>query len=177
MNSLRIEQVLEESITPEKARFEGVFAKDQVPNPNTLTHFPCCYIANSDPSTEKGTHWLAFFYPHSRDQCEFFDSYGLALDNYGFGECAEIVKSSIMPIQSLASSTCGEFCIYYLNKRSVGHTFDSIVNSFSQLNKRANDFRVRKHVSSLVPRPAYLLSHSPKSLQYALPYRQLTSML
>lgn len=174
---MRIERVLEASIAPDKARFEGVFAKDQVPDPTRLTHFPCCFVANSDPSTEKGTHWLAFYYPYSSEQCEFFDSYAMNLKSYGFGECAEVVKSSDVPLQSLNSSTCGEFCIYYLNKRSLAHTFDSIVNSFSRLNTRTNDLRVKKHVSTLIPRPAHLLAHRPDACQLCKPYTLVSSVL
>ena len=69
MNTLQIKRALERNAFTKKI-FGGVFAADELPKLNT---FPCGFVANTDPSTEPGTHWVAFYFP-SRDKGEFFDS-------------------------------------------------------------------------------------------------------
>ena len=40
-----------------------------------INTFPYGFVANTDPSTEPGMPWVAFYFP-SREKGEFFDSYG-----------------------------------------------------------------------------------------------------
>ena len=71
MNTLQLERALKHNTFTKKI-FVGVFAADELPKLNT---FPCGFVANTDPSTEPGTRWVAFYFP-SREKGEFFDSYG-----------------------------------------------------------------------------------------------------
>ena len=80
MNTLQIKQALERNTFTKKI-FVGVFAADEVPE--IIDTFPCGFVANTDPSTEPGTHWIAFYFP-SREKGEFFDSYGNPPEHYGF---------------------------------------------------------------------------------------------
>jgi hypothetical protein len=125
-------------------RFIGVFAADQVPDLTNLTYFPSCLIANTDPSTKAGQHWVAFWIdsPHSID---FFDSYGLGPQDYGFDiACSSISTKSI---QSPNSTVCGQYCLYYLYVRSRGHTLVNFLNSFSLTNTTWNDRQVSRFVN------------------------------
>ena len=79
MNTLQLERALKHNTFTKKI-FVGVFAADELP---TLNTFPCGFVANTDPSTEPGTHWVAFYFP-SREKGEFFDSYGHPPEHYGF---------------------------------------------------------------------------------------------
>ena len=72
MNTLQIERALKRN-TFTKKTFAGVFAADELPK--IMNTFPCGFVANTDPSTEPGTPWVAFYFP-SREKGEFFDSYG-----------------------------------------------------------------------------------------------------
>ena len=76
MNTLQLKRALERDTFTKKI-FGGVFAADELPK--TFDTFPCGLVANTDPSTEPGTHWVAFYFP-SRDKGEFFDSYGYPLN-------------------------------------------------------------------------------------------------
>ena len=42
-------------------KFCGVFRSDQLPK--TIESFPCGFVVNTDPSSEPGTHWMAFYFP------------------------------------------------------------------------------------------------------------------
>ena len=54
MNTLQIQRALERDTFTKKI-FGGVFAADELPKVITS---PCGFVANTDPSTEPGTHWV-----------------------------------------------------------------------------------------------------------------------
>ena len=64
MNTLQLKRALEHNPSTKKI-FGGVFAADELPK--TFDTFPYGFVANTDPSTEPGTHWVAFYFP-SRDK-------------------------------------------------------------------------------------------------------------
>ena len=63
MNTLQLERALKHNTFTKKI-FVGVFAADELP---TLNTFPSVFVANTDPSTEPGTRWVAFYFP-SREE-------------------------------------------------------------------------------------------------------------
>lgn len=58
--------------------FIGVFLADEIPL--TLPS-NCCFIANTDPKTKAGQHWVTFFVTNEKKM--FFDSYGNDPRNFG----------------------------------------------------------------------------------------------
>ena len=143
METRQIDGILSRIIAP-PSRFIGVFAKDQIPIPNKLTHFPACFVANTGTSNKKGEHWVAFWLETS-EHCEFFDSYGFSPLIYGFN--VPFTSFNTMSLQSLKSSVCGHFCIYYLYGRSRGLPMSLILNSFSISNLEWNDYQVARFVN------------------------------
>jgi hypothetical protein len=71
MNTAQITHALEQDSVTSK-RFFGVFASDKLPQ--TIGRYPCEFIANTNPSSEPGTYWVAFYFP-SEQKGELFDSY------------------------------------------------------------------------------------------------------
>ena len=61
MNTLQLKRALERDTFTKKI-FGGVFAADELPK--TFDTFPCGFVANTDPSTEPGTHGEHFTFPH-----------------------------------------------------------------------------------------------------------------
>ena len=59
MNSREIENALR-SIPLVKDIFFGVFPSDQIPE----KQYPGGYIVNTDPASQSGQHWVAFFCTH-----------------------------------------------------------------------------------------------------------------
>jgi hypothetical protein len=78
MNTYQITRALEHDPVTNK-QFCGVFPSDKLPQ--TIEKYPCGFVANTDPSNEPGTHWIAFYFP-SEERGEFFDSYGHAPEYY-----------------------------------------------------------------------------------------------
>ena len=107
MNTLQLKRALEHNTFTKKI-FGGVFAADELPK--TFDTFPYGFVANTDPSTEPGTHWVVFYFP-SRENGEFFDSYGYPPEHYGF-ESYKIETWNKYKLQSSWSNVCGHYCIF-----------------------------------------------------------------
>ena len=150
MDTLQVKRALECN-TFTKKTFCGVFAADELPE--KIDTFPCGFVANTDPSTEPGTHWVVFYFP-SHGEGEFFDSYGYPPEDYG--EPFKSYKIGIWnkrKIQSSWSEVCGQYCIFYLYHRSRGYSMNKIVNLFSN-NTELNDCNVacyvKKHFNTII---------------------------
>ena len=126
MDGATIENVLKKGLCCTRTHFLGVFALDQLPK---LTQFPCCFVANTDPISLPGTHWVAFYYD-SPTSLEFFDSYGQTPHEYKFPISKKIssLTCNSYPIQSLVSTVCGQFCIFYLFHRARNIPLTQIIS-------------------------------------------------
>jgi hypothetical protein len=132
MNTSQITHALEQDPVTSK-KFCGVFPSDKLPQ--TIDRYPCGFVANTDPSSEPGTHWVAFYFP-SEQKGEFFDSYGRAPEYYrdSFGDFLD--KHSCAwdfnrrKLQSAWSDVCGQYCIFYLSHRARGQSMNTIVQLF-----------------------------------------------
>ena len=145
MNGDQIEKILAQSLACTRTHFLGVFARDQLPTPS---QYPACFVANTDPISLPGTHWVAFFYV-SPTHLEFFDSYGEPPHFYNFSISNKIttLKSNSRPLQNLRTTVCGQFCIYYLFQRSRSMPMARIVSS---LRSTPNpDFFVKSFVARI----------------------------
>lgn len=114
MKTNEIDAILSKILSRSHINFLGVFPKDLLPSFQNIK-FPACLVSNTDPSSKPGTHWVAI-YLESPTIIEFFDSYGLHPSVYGF--TFSVVKYNHSQLQSLTSNLCGQYCIYYLYKRS-----------------------------------------------------------
>ena len=81
MNTIQIVHALEQDSVTRK-RFCGVFSRDKLPE--RIDKFPCGLIANTDPSSEIGSHWLAFFLQKNRtvNKTQLADNFLTALDSH-----------------------------------------------------------------------------------------------
>ena len=59
MNTVQITHALEQDPVTSK-KFCGVFPSDKLPQ--TIDRYPCGFVAHNDPSSEPGTHWVAFYF-------------------------------------------------------------------------------------------------------------------
>ena len=151
MNSEQLSSVLTKSFHGTKSNFLGVFPSDHAPCVHDVsTKAPCAYILNTDPCTEPGTHWVAFYYPTS-NSLEFFDSFGRSPSDYGFSIPNTLrVTHNTLSFQPLDSYLCGHYCIMYLHQRAYDISLSSIVNHLSGRSPRNSDHVVFDFVSNLV---------------------------
>jgi hypothetical protein len=128
MNSFEIAAVMRRLMKNSSVRFLGVFAFDRMPNPAKIyVYSPCCYIVNTDKSSKKGKHWVAFFHLSARS-IEFFDSFGNSPESFGF-RLPQVLKTvhNKTQVQGDYSRVCGNYCIYFLYYRSHGYTLKQII--------------------------------------------------
>lgn len=137
MNTGQIRRLLNSKPTV-KQIFKGVFALDKIPS--KITDLPSCLVVNFDKSFQPGSHWVALYI--SNLTTEYFDSYGsqpthdsilkLLKDNYLYN--AEKLQNPI-------TTVCGQYCIFFLWKKSCGWSMEKILDVFSD-DTFENDFLV-----------------------------------
>ena len=95
MNTNAIQILLQD-----ECHFRGVYSCDLIPE--TKYPMPYAMIINTDPSQEKGEHWVSLFVP-SEKEIEYFDPYGERPVNeeiYRFMKAFKIKKFFNMQLQS-----------------------------------------------------------------------------
>ena len=103
----------------------GVFTRDQLPPLDRSQHRPFALVVNTDPADKPGAHWLAFFAIAS-EPLEMFDSYGLPPDMHSLAHVAPRIYSLSYSYQSLDSSVCGHYCLFFLFNRAHGLSYSTV---------------------------------------------------
>ena len=129
MNSLEIERLLK-SDSQSKKIFKKVSALDKSEPPS---FFPSAYDVNSDPKTQKGEHWVAVYFDKNR-KGEYFDSYGLPLAILDLEAYMDRFSLDWIfnrkTIQSLFSTVCGHYCVYFILFRRRAIPLHAVVSVF-----------------------------------------------
>lgn len=113
-----------------RAIFIDCVGADDIP---TSDQFPYAVVVNTDNTLTEGTHWTAIFVP-GPSVIEYFDSYGLPpkpniktyLDKF------EVIHSNKYSIQSLFSTDCGAYAIYFIISRCAGNSFNETIRVLRQ---------------------------------------------
>lgn len=144
MNSDEISNVLRrEKLTRDK--FVGVFPCDQIPE----KQYPGAYVVNTDPSSAPGQHWVAFYCTES-GQLEAFDSFGKDPGSYAtaikdwMGDDYVIRSKSVL--QSLDSTLCGNYCLYFLLLRCHDISYEDLLSIFCA-DREVSDLFVCKFIN------------------------------
>lgn len=147
MNSSEISAILN-SHPGIKKTFMGVYPADMLPI-NAKTAKPGFYIANTDPHFKAGEHWVAFYIPSNpkTSPMEYWDSYGFKPPEILTYFLNPIYMRNTKFIQHPFSSTCGQYCIYYILKRYTGLSMEEIVSFFS-VDTLENDVIVNQTVEN-----------------------------
>lgn len=125
-----------------KKYFKGVFPSDKLPNKFKK---PALLIANLDPSTRKGSHWVAIFIPKS-GKAEYFDSVGRGPEQQSFlqflNKHSKTYVRNKKRLQGSLSTTCGNYCGVYLFYKAKRMPFQEFLNLFSSTNYKRNDEKI-----------------------------------
>ena len=124
-----------------KKYFRGVFPADKLPK---RFKKPALLIANTDPSTKKGSHWVAFYVPKS-GKPEYFDSLGRLPEKKEFLEFlkkhGKTFTHNKKRLQGTFSTTCGNYCGVYLYFKSKQISLKTFLRVFSN-NLQLNDNKI-----------------------------------
>ena len=136
MYKQQIETILE---LDSETTFRGVYAMDTLP-----TRQMGAYVINLDNHDEPGSHWVAVY--DDGNQVEYMDSYGLPpSDPRCLLFLGQKFKYNSYALQQPLSNACGFYCIYFLIRRSRGHTATDILDVLSHVD---SDFVVKEFVYS-----------------------------
>ena len=127
--------------------FLGVYPSDKLPK---SIQPPVGLIANTDPQSKPGKHWVAFFIDHDRNG-EYFDSYGQQPVVKSFQTFLNKNTSEFLcnnqRIQGPLSSVCGQYCIFYIIHRVKDIAMQKIVNVFDSQDLVDNDNTVTEFIN------------------------------
>ena len=83
--------------------------------------------------------------PDETQPMEYWDSYGFEPPSIFMPFLSGSYKRSTKFIQHPLSSTCGQYCIFYILKRYNGYTMQDVVSLFTE-NKLENDIIVNRTI-------------------------------
>ena len=110
---------------------QGVFACNKLADD---VSYPSGYICNTDPDYRPGEHWVAIFIDHE-GVGQYFDSFGLPPMKQTFVDFLETHCSSWTynerTLQSVTSSVCGLYCIYFLVMRCNSFSMSTLLDVFT----------------------------------------------
>ena len=103
-------------------------------------HMQALFIYNLEPSYMSGSHWVATYVKNGI--INYFDSFGMP----PFQEIVDHAKRKNMTllhqsdqIQNLLTTTCGYFCLYFLNEMSKGRSYYDLLKVFNSHNTMENE--------------------------------------
>ena len=144
MDTTQIDYVLKQHPSI-RTYYGGTYPSDALPRDIGLDKQ--CFVVNVDPSSQPGSHWVAFYFEGGKG--EFFDSYGNEPSFYSKRFTTFLQRNSVSwiynrkRVQGTLSTVCGQYCIFYNLKRCQDYKLTRIVSAFG------NDFnKLRFLISS-----------------------------
>ena len=140
--------------------FCGVFPSDKLPQ--TIDKYTCGLVANTDPSTRPGAHWISILMT-SGQNAEWFDSYRKLPEFYGpaftefLNKHCDQWELNGRKLQSDWSDVCGHYCIFYLSHKARGQSMKKIVQLFGNdtvLNESKVLWFVKNHFGVALKQPS-----------------------
>ena len=79
-------------------------------------------------ANKSGTHWLAFYASAEPKGAplEMFDCYGMSPELHAFTHLGTRINSSSVSYQSLDTSVCGHYCLFFIFHRAHSLSYASV---------------------------------------------------
>ena len=113
-------------------------------------HRQALFIYNLEPSYMSGSHWVSTYV---KDKViNYFDSFGLP----PFQEIVNHAKRKNMTllhqsdqIQNINTTTCGYFCLYFLNKMNKSKTYFDLLKVFDINDTMKNEKFIERYFKNI----------------------------
>ena len=103
-------------------------------------HKQALFIYNLEPSYMSGSHWVGTYVKNGI--INYFDSFGMPpfqeIVNHAKRKNTTLLHQSDQ-IQNLLTTTCGYFCLYFLNEMSKGRSYYDLLKVFNSHNTMENE--------------------------------------
>ena len=126
---------------------KDVLSRDETAPHN---HMQALFIYNLEPSYMGGSHWVATYVKNGI--INYFDSFGMP----PFQEIVDHAKTKNMTllhqsdqIQNLLTTTCGYFCLYFLNEMSKGRSYYDLLKVFNIHNTIKNEKYIENYFKNM----------------------------
>jgi hypothetical protein len=112
--------------------FLRVFPSDLLPHSITRSG---SIIVNTEPHTEKGSHWLAIHFEPKSSSAFYFDSYVIspiipAIQTFLRRNCT-VWNHNTVQLQGLTSTVCGQYCCLFTLYMDRGYTPKQFIGLFT----------------------------------------------
>ena len=135
-----------------KSNFDGIFAIDTLPRNLKIRHFLIC---NTDEAKGPGKHWFVIL-RLNKFKYELFDSLTLNQEKIELLQTycnfkTKYLKYNKTIVQSDESTTCGQFCLYFIIHRmhNLDLSFSTLLNTIFSLNVTENEESVKTFLKSM----------------------------
>ena len=126
---------------------KDVLSRDETAPHN---HKQALFIYNLEPSYMSGSHWVATYVKNGI--INYFDSFGMP----PFQEIVDHAKRKNITllhqsdqIQNLLTTTCGYFCLYFLNEMSKGRSYYDLLKVFNIHNTMKNEKYIENYFKNM----------------------------
>ena len=114
-----------------KLSFKGVYAIDEMKLIKTVS-YPSSFVINLDLSYKPSSHWVAVYFDRN-GVGEYFDSFArhplYEVDHF-LCSYAKGWQYNRMQVQELYTTTCGQFVVFYIYRKSQGLTLEVILHKY-----------------------------------------------
>ena len=153
MNNKELTMLIKRDLRARRV-FKGVYPRDRLPPSIVSNNNVSAYIINTGHSRGPGEHWVCVWFD-GHGGAEYFDSFGLpptfaSIDTFINKNSFRALKYNQRLCQSLVSSACGLYVLYYVLMKSRGSSLNRLLQPFNPYNLRGNDNRVRTLVTNLL---------------------------
>ena len=113
-------------------------------------HMQALFIYNLEPSYMSGSHWVATYVKNGI--INYFDSFGMPpfqeIVNHAKKQNLTLLHQSDQ-IQNLLTTTCGYFCLYFLNEMSKGRSYYDLLKVFNIHNTMKNEKYIENYFKNM----------------------------
>ena len=113
-------------------------------------HMQALFIYNLEPSYMSGSHWVATYVKNGI--INYFDSFGMP----PFQEIVNHARKKNLillhqnnQIQNINTTTCGYFCLYFLNEMSKGRSYYDLLKVFNIHNTMKNEKYIENYFKNM----------------------------
>ena len=113
-------------------------------------HMQALFIYNLEPSYMNGSHWVATYVKNGI--VNYFDSFGMP----PFQELIDHVKKKKLillhqnnQIQNINTTTCGYFCLYFLNEMNKGTSYYDLLKVFNIHDTMKNEKYIENYFKNM----------------------------